>query len=146
MGSPADFVPGAWIQFLRIDGTQLTDPIVDQKSLHAPITEVIPQLDFLHATIIRVATDTVSESRERRRADYRNPTVAEVLRNLDFVQRFGVGITLARQELAANGNPPPEFLVSTTNVLAVLRKAAQDAWAEYRQLALKIVRPLALPE
>ena len=99
-----------------------------------------------HATIIRVATDIVSESRERRRADYRNPTVAEVLRNLDFVQRFGVGITLARQELAANGNPPPEFLVSTTNVLAVLRKAAQDAWAEYRQLALKIVRPLALPE
>ena len=99
-----------------------------------------------HATIIRVATDTVSESRERRRPDYRNPTVAEVMRHLDFVQRFGVGITLARQELAANGNPPPEFLVSTTNVLAVLRKAAQDAWAEYRQLALKIVRPLALPE
>ena len=29
--SPADFVPGAWIPFLRIDGTQLTDPIVDQK-------------------------------------------------------------------------------------------------------------------
>ena len=68
------------------------------------------------------------------------------MRHLDFVQRFGVGITLARQELAANGNPPPEFLVSTTNVLAVLRKAAQDASAEYRQLALKIVRPLALPE
>lgn len=181
--SPADFVPGAWIQFLRIDGTHLTDPIVDQKSLHAPITEVIPQLDFLLATNIRVATDIVSESRERRTpdyplsalqqitrnavmhrnyessnaptritwfnnrveihnpggpygqvtpenfgnpgiTDYRNPTVAEVMRNLDFVQRFGVGITLARQELAANGNPPPEFLVSTTNVLAVLRKAA----------------------
>lgn len=56
--------------------------------------------------------------------NYRNPTVAEVMRNLDFVQRFGVGITLARQELATNGNPPPEFLVSTTNVLAILRKAA----------------------
>ena len=24
--------------------------------------------------------------------------------------------------------------------------AAQDAWAEYRQLAMKIVRPLALPD
>ena len=29
--------------------------------------------------------------------DYRNPTIAEVMRNLDFVQKFGVGISTARK-------------------------------------------------
>ncbi len=31
---PRQFVPGAYIQFLRLDGTELTDPIKDQKELY----------------------------------------------------------------------------------------------------------------
>src|SRR5262245_38416374 len=30
---PQRWVPGAWVQFLRIDGTAITDPIRDQKTL-----------------------------------------------------------------------------------------------------------------
>src|SRR2546422_4427262 len=37
--------------------------------------------------------------------DYRNPHLAEVMKNLGFVQRFGIGIALARSEMAKNGNP-----------------------------------------
>lgn len=41
--------------------------------------------------------------------DYRNPTVAQGLKVLSAVQRFGVGIRLARLRCEENGNPPPEF-------------------------------------
>lgn len=41
--------------------------------------------------------------------DYRNPTVAAALYVLGFVQRFGLGIPLARKACRENGNPEPEF-------------------------------------
>lgn len=56
-------------------------------------------------------------------SDYRNPNVAEALRVLGFVQRFGVGIATARRELETNGNPPPEFEVNASHVAVTLRPA-----------------------
>jgi ATP-dependent DNA helicase RecG len=56
-------------------------------------------------------------------SDYRNPSIAAVLKSLGFVQRFGFGIAEARRALAANGNPPPEFEVEPTIVLAKVRTA-----------------------
>jgi ATP-dependent DNA helicase RecG len=53
--------------------------------------------------------------------DYRNPYVAEAMRNLGYVQRFGVGIQLAKKELAKNGNPELAFTVEANYVLAVIR-------------------------
>jgi ATP-dependent DNA helicase RecG len=58
-------------------------------------------------------------------ADYRNPTIAEVLRNLNFVQKFGFGIQNARNLLRANGNPEPEFSVSAAMVIVTIRKRLQ---------------------
>jgi ATP-dependent DNA helicase RecG len=55
--------------------------------------------------------------------DYRNPNLAEALRVMGFVQRFGVGIPTARQKLEANGNPPPEFNVQPTVVAATVWSA-----------------------
>lgn len=54
--------------------------------------------------------------------DYRNPQLAGALKDLGFVQRFGLGIQIARHELARNGNPPPEFVTDATHVLVTLRK------------------------
>lgn len=54
--------------------------------------------------------------------DYRNPHLAEAMRVLGYVQRFGLGIQIARQQLAKNGNPPPEFLVDSNNILVIVRK------------------------
>jgi len=56
-------------------------------------------------------------------SDYRNPSIAAVLKTLGFVQRFGFGIAEARRSLAANGNPPLEFQIESTFVLATVRKA-----------------------
>jgi len=53
--------------------------------------------------------------------DYRNPNIAEAMRTLGFVQRFGVGIQVARRQLKDNGNPEPEFDVEENQVLVIVR-------------------------
>jgi ATP-dependent DNA helicase RecG len=40
---------------------------------------------------------------------------------LGFVQGFGRGIATARRELEKNGNPPPEFQITPSAVLCILR-------------------------
>lgn len=55
--------------------------------------------------------------------DYRNPHLAEGMRILGYAQQFGVGIQIAREALARNGSPPPEFRVDLSSVVATIRKA-----------------------
>lgn len=55
--------------------------------------------------------------------DYRNPHLAEAMKTLGYIQRFGMGIALVRGEMVKNGNPPPEFDISgSQNVLVTLRR------------------------
>jgi ATP-dependent DNA helicase RecG len=54
--------------------------------------------------------------------DYRNPHLAEAIKNLGYVQRFGFGIALARRALAQNGNPPPEFAIEDTYFAVTVRR------------------------
>jgi ATP-dependent DNA helicase RecG len=53
--------------------------------------------------------------------DYRNPTLAAALHQLGFVQRFGMGVPLARRACSDNGNPPPEFLFQPANFAVIVR-------------------------
>ncbi len=179
---PQAFVPGAFVQFLRIDGAEITDPIRDQKQLTGRLDDVLRRLDELLELNIAVRTEVAGGLRERRRSDYpldalrqlarnavmhrtyegtntpvrihwfsdrveiaspgglfgritpenfgmgdtdyRNPLLAEIMHHLGFAQRFGLGVRLARQALAANGNPPPEFDFQPTLVVATVRIAA----------------------
>ena len=43
------------------------------------------------------------------------------MRILGYAQHFGVGIQIARDALARNGNPPLEFPVEPQTVLATIR-------------------------
>jgi predicted HTH transcriptional regulator len=54
--------------------------------------------------------------------DYRNPHLAEAMKNLGYVQRFGIGIEMARKELEKNGNPPLEFVIEDAHVLVIVRR------------------------
>ncbi len=54
--------------------------------------------------------------------DYRNPNLAAALRDLNFVQRFGQGLHIARTELEKNGNPPLEWELETTTTLLRVRR------------------------
>jgi len=179
--SPADYVPGAYVQFLRIQGSELTDPIADQKTCQGPLPELLRQLDEILKANIHIATDIQSGPTEVQRpdypllalqqlvrnavmhrdyqttnapvrvtwfedrieiqnpggpfgqvtrqnfgqpgiTDYRNPNVAEAMRTLGYVQRFGVGIQIARKALADNSNPPADFDVQDSHVLVIVRR------------------------
>jgi ATP-dependent DNA helicase RecG len=170
-----DYLPGAYVQFLRIAGDALADPITDELRIDGPIAEILRRVDEKLASHNRTAVDVTSGDREVRHSaypiaalqqlvrnaimhrsyeatnapvrivwfddrieivspggpfgavtvenfgrpgvsDYRNPSLAEALRVLGFVQRFGVGIAIARRELERNGNPPLVFDVHATHV------------------------------
>jgi ATP-dependent DNA helicase RecG len=55
--------------------------------------------------------------------DYRNAIVAEGLKVTGFVQRFGMGVELARRRCDENGNPPLRFTFSPSAVLATMGRA-----------------------
>ncbi|WP_287128695.1 ATP-binding protein [Candidatus Cyanaurora vandensis] len=55
--------------------------------------------------------------------DYRNPHLAEAMKNLGYVQKFGLGLPTANSKLKKNGNPPFEFTVEDSYILIVVRKA-----------------------
>lgn len=59
------------------------------------------------------------------RNSYRNPIIAEAMKSLGFVNRFGYGVQRAQTLLAQNGNPPAEFEFDEHTVLVkVLRRSA----------------------
>jgi ATP-dependent DNA helicase RecG len=177
---PRQFLPGAYIQFLRIEGTELIDPIKDQKEIDGSLQEMLRLLDEIFQVHISVASD-ITQSVEIRHpdyplkalqqlarnavlhrnyqgtnapvriywfsdrieihspggpfgqvnrhnfgqpgiTDYRNTYIAEAMKNLGYVQKFGMGIQLARRALEKNGNPPPEFNVEDAHVLVIVRK------------------------
>ena len=53
--------------------------------------------------------------------DYRNPILAEAMRVLGLVQRFGLGIAGARRQLRGNGQPEPDFRVDPNWVHCTVR-------------------------
>lgn len=177
---PTTYMPGAYVQFLRVDGTDLTDAIVDRKELIGPLPEVLRRMDEITNAHIHVATTVSGGSVEQRAPDYpmaamqqllrnaaihrnyetsnapiqwywfsdrieihnpgglfgratkqtfgkpggndyRNPTVAAALYTLGFVQRFGMGIPLARKACKDNGNPEPEFIFEPSTFAVIVR-------------------------
>lgn len=156
--SPADWLPGAYTQFLRLSGNDLTAPIMDEEPIFGAITDQVRRLEekleahnlrsvqFAHADresrseeysmdalrqLVRNAfmhrsfeatnapvrlywfddrieihnpggpfgSVTPENFGQPGVTDYRNPNLAEALRALGFVQRFGAGIAIARKAL-----------------------------------------------
>ena len=179
--TPQDFIPGAYIQFLRIDGEELTDPVIDEENIGGAIVEMLSRTGEKIKSHNRVSVDVTSAATheitapyplaafsqilynavlhriyERTNApirvywfndrieihspggpygnvtpenfgqpgvtDYRNPNISAAMKVFGFVQAFGRGIAIARNELARNGNPPPEFTVNQSFVLCVMRR------------------------
>lgn len=53
---------------------------------------------------------------------YRNPVVAEAMKTLGYVNRFGRGVLDAQEALLDNGNPEADFTFETTYFLATIRR------------------------
>jgi ATP-dependent DNA helicase RecG len=181
--TPRTWLPNAYIQFLRIRGTEWGDPVADAQEIDGTLEHMLRRLDDKLRATLAVSVDFTSGSTiELRRTpyplvalqqlcrnavmhrtyehtnapvrlywfddrieitnpggpygtvtaqnfgrpgqtDYRNPSIAGVLKTLGFAQRFGFGIADARKALAENGNPQLEFQIEQTMVLATLRSA-----------------------
>ncbi|MGB9466821.1 MAG: ATP-binding protein, partial [Candidatus Acidiferrum sp.] len=176
---PLEFIPGAYIQFVRLEGDTLAAPVQDQKEVAGNLMTQLLQLDNLIPLQIRTARQHasglqhqekpdyplaairefvlnavlhrsyeatnapvrinwfnhhveiqspgglyghVNEANFGRTSDYRNPVLAEAMKGLGYVERFGAGIIRAQAALAANGNPPAEFTIEPTHVLVVVRE------------------------
>jgi ATP-dependent DNA helicase RecG len=181
--TPRTWLPCAYIQFLRIEGVEWGDPIIDEENIDGTLSTTLRRLDEKLKAHLTTAVDITSANTERRIsnyplaalqqltrnavmhrtyentnapiriywfndrieihspggpfgvvtienfgkpgiADYRNPHIAEAMKVLGYVQKFGVGIATARRALSENGNPPAEFVVQPNIVMATV-KASQ---------------------
>ena len=180
--SPQDYLPGAYVQFLRIAGSELSDEILDSEDIRGPVPDLLRRLDDKLIAHNRIAVDFTTDVLEQRTelypipalqqitrnavmhrtyeatnapvrvswfndrievlspggaygvvtaanfgqpglTDYRNPNLAEAMRTLGYVQRFGVGIPTARRLLKEAGHPTPEFEIHDTHVQVTIRSA-----------------------
>lgn len=177
---PREFIPCAYVQFIRFDGNEITDPIKDQREIDGPLPDVLRMLEEVIDANIATSLDTsgpiqvprpdypvgalrqlVRNALQHRTyegthapvrvqwfsdrieihspggpfgqvtrenfghpsiTDYRNPNISEAMKNLGYVQRFGMGIALARKELADNMNPTLAYEIEETQVLAIVRR------------------------
>ena len=179
---PRWFLPGAYIQFVRLDGKEFTDSIKSHKEIDGSLAKTLMILDETFQANISVVTDIASQSQEIRRTDYpivalrelvynailhrayegtnmpiyiywfsdriqihnasglfgqvtsenlgqpgirdyRNPHLAEAMKNLGYIRQLGLGIPLARKELEKNGNSPLEFdFSSPLHMFVTVRK------------------------
>ncbi len=78
---PQIWIPGAYVQFLRLDGKTITDPILDQKDLTGKLEDILNRLDELLEINISVRTDIKSVSREQRYPDYPIVALQQLARN-----------------------------------------------------------------
>ena len=183
--NPQDFLPGAYVQFLRINGSELADDIIDSEEIGGAIPDLLRRLDEKLIAHNRIAVDFTTSVVEQRTElypipalqqitrnavmhriyeatnapirvswfnnrievlspggafgvvtvenfgqpgliDYRNPNLAEAMKNLGYVQRFGAGIPIAKRLLQAAGHPEPEFDIHDNCVLATIKAARKS--------------------
>lgn len=78
---PRQFIPGQYIQFLRIDGTELGDPIKDQKEISGSLLDILRILDEILQINISIASDITSQSLEIQQPDYPIEALRQLARN-----------------------------------------------------------------
>lgn len=172
------WLPGAYIQFLRVAGDSLAAPVTNDRELHGDLLTVLRELDALVDAQLTQFPQPVSTLRERnveayprvavrelllnavmhrdyastaplritwledrieiqspgglygeasrenfpQQTSYRNPVVAEAMKALGYVNRYGRGVLRAQDSLARNGSAPGEFQFDAGFVLATIRR------------------------
>lgn len=79
--APTDWIPGAYVQFLRIDGLELGEPVKAAREVSGPLPDVLNKLDELLEINIATAVDYTSSRVEVRQPDYPLPALQQIVRN-----------------------------------------------------------------
>lgn len=175
--NPLAWMPGAYVQFLRVRGTTLADPIGSEKELSGDLASVLRRLDDLLDAYVDTTPVAVTALREEPSANYpraalrelllnavlhrdyqstapirfywfddrveiqnpgglygeatrenfpkqnsyRNPVIAETMKTLGYVNRYGRGVVTARQAMMDSGLSAPEFVFDPGYFLVTLR-------------------------
>ncbi len=179
--NPRFFLPGAYVQYLKLPGTDLTDIPEDQAEISGDLYSVLHEMEGRIRLLIQTTMRPISALEERLLPDYpewvlrellmnavmhrnydsnspirfyvfsdhieiqspgglygeatpenfpnqnsyRNPVIAEAMKSLGFVNRFGYGVKRAQALLAENGNLPAQFGFDEHSVLVkIYRKNA----------------------
>ncbi len=171
--NPRFFMPGAYVQYLKLPGTDLTELPDDQAEISGDLHSVLRELEGRLKLLIHTTMRAVSGLEETLQPDYpewalrellmnavmhrnydsnspirfyafsdhieiqspgglygeatpenfptrnsyRNPVIAEAMKSLGFVNRFGYGVQRAQALLAQNGNLPAQFEFDEHSVL-----------------------------
>lgn len=174
--NPRYYLPGAYVQFLRLPGDTLTDRPEDQAEVSGDLVSVLRELEARIKANNATRIESSSALRERivsdypdvaireillnailhrdyqsntpvrfywftdrieihspgglfgevtpetleRRSSYRNPVLAEAMKALGYVNRYGYGIQRAKAAMARNGNAPIRFEMDDRTLLAIL--------------------------
>lgn len=78
---PTNHLPGAYVQFLRLQGTDLGSPIRDTRELGGPLLGVLPELETILKAHNEVASDAYTDSRETTTPNYPERALREIVRN-----------------------------------------------------------------
>jgi ATP-dependent DNA helicase RecG len=78
---PRDFLPNAYIQFLRIDGAQFSDPIIDAQEIDGTVGPMVYRLDDKLLSHNRIRVDIATGRTEQRTADYPLAALQQLTRN-----------------------------------------------------------------
>jgi ATP-dependent DNA helicase RecG len=175
-----NWLPGAYVQFLRVDGDSLAAAVTNDREIYGDLLTVMRELDALidaQLAQFLVQTSTLREktveeyprvavrellmnaimhrdyastaplritwlsdrveiqspgglygeaspSNFPRQTSYRNPVIAEALKALGYVNRYGRGVIRAQKALEENESPPAEFQFDAGYVLATIRRRA----------------------
>lgn len=177
--NPRYYLPGAYIQYLRINGTSLADdPIIDQAEISGDLLSILRELDIrikanIRTSLVKQTTLTEKEIYDypavavrelvmnaiahrdyqsnapvklywfddrveihnpgspfgvvtmqtlETASDYRNPIIAETMKPLGYINKYGYGIQRAQASLKANGSLPAEFTCQGNVFTAIIRK------------------------
>lgn len=78
---PRQFIAGHYVQFLRIEGTELGDPIRDQKEISGTLFDILQVLDEILQINITTSSDLNSAVLEVRKSDYPIEALRQLTRN-----------------------------------------------------------------
>ncbi len=79
--SPQDFLPGAYIQFLRIDGTELSDPVADEEEITGAVVEILRRALEKIKAHNRAAMDITSAATHVKTMPYPLAAIQQILYN-----------------------------------------------------------------
>jgi ATP-dependent DNA helicase RecG len=79
--SPRTWIPGSYIQFLRIRGTKLSDPIADELEISGTISDILRRLDEKLNAHITTGVDFTSQDKEVRFSAYPLVALQQLARN-----------------------------------------------------------------